>query len=92
MLGWSWIQIENVGWWIREEWFERIAGPHGLKWKDWSHSGLLKVIKDGPLRTVYHVPIGDSGICTYVYLDHYGRENGLIHYLEHWNHARNRAD
>ena len=90
MLGWSWIQIENVGWWIREEWFERIAGPHGLKWKDWSHSGLLKVIKDGPLRTVYHVPIGDSGI----YIKHY-RVPGLRSKARQWirgGKARNEGD
>lgn len=90
MLGWSWIQIDYVGWWIREEWFDRIAGPHGLKWKEWRNSGQIHVVKDGPLRTVYHVPIGLSGI----YIKHY-RVPGLRARARQWirgGKARNEGD
>ncbi|MBI1324126.1 phosphotransferase [bacterium] len=67
MTGWTWFQLDEVGWWIREEWFDRLAGPHGLKWQEWRKANRLRVVKDGPHRTVYHVDLGDTG----VYVKHY---------------------
>ncbi len=67
LTGWTWFQLDDVGWWIREEWFERLAGPHGLRWQEWRNSGRLRVVKDGPHRTVYHVDLGETG----VYVKHY---------------------
>lgn len=65
--GWSWFSMGNVGWWIQDTWFSRIVGPQGLKWKEWEQAGRLRVVKDGPLRTVYHVNLDDSGI----FIKHY---------------------
>jgi tRNA A-37 threonylcarbamoyl transferase component Bud32 len=65
--GWTWFQLGDLGWWIREEWFDRLTGPHGLRWEEWHANGRLRVVKDGPHRTVYHVNLGDSG----VYVKHY---------------------
>lgn len=79
MVGWSWFQVRNVGWWIREDWFDRIAGPGGLRWKEWRNSGQLKVVKDGPLRTVYHATLPESGI----YIKHY-RVPGLRAKIRQW--------
>lgn len=67
MRGWSWFSMGNVGWWIQDTWFSRIVGPQGLKWKDWESAGCLKIVKDGPLRTVYRVGLEDSGI----FIKHY---------------------
>lgn len=79
MVGWSWFQVRNVGWWIREDWFDRIAGPGGLKWKEWRQNGRLKIVKDGPLRTVYHASLPDNGI----YIKYY-RVPGLRAKIRQW--------
>jgi serine/threonine protein kinase len=67
MTGWTWFQLDDVGWWIREEWFDKLAGPHGLRWQEWKAAHRLRVVKDGPHRTVYHVDLGETG----VYVKHY---------------------
>lgn len=90
MRGWSWFTMNQVGWWIREEWFDRIVGPKGLKWQEWEQSGKLRIVKDGPLRTVYHVDLGSTGI----YIKHY-RVPGLRPKIRQWfrrGKARNEGE
>ncbi|MFM1800687.1 MAG: hypothetical protein RJA81_39, partial [Planctomycetota bacterium] len=90
MRGWTWFNMNQVGWWIREEWFDRLVGPHGLKWKEWEQAGRLRVVKNGPLRTVYHVDQGTSGL----FIKHY-RVPGLRAKIRQWlrrGKARNEGE
>lgn len=90
MRGWSWFNMDQVGWWIREEWFDRVIGPQGLKWQEWEKSGRLRIVKDGPLRTVYHVDLGSTG----VFIKHY-RVPGLRAKIRQWfrsGKARNEGE
>jgi tRNA A-37 threonylcarbamoyl transferase component Bud32 len=64
---WVWLKRGGLGWWVRQEWGERLIGPSGLRLAEWQAENRLSTVKTGPLRTVYRAELPTGT----VYIKHF---------------------